>query len=114
MTLEEIIIQKILSHGPISFRDFMENALYHNVHGYYESERVKIGHNGDYYTSPVIDKLFAMLISRQIEEMWRIAGTKEFNIIEFGAGNGALCKGILSALCNHPFYPWLQYSIIER
>jgi SAM-dependent MidA family methyltransferase len=36
---------------PITFHDFMQTALYDPELGYYNTERSKIGAQGDYYTS---------------------------------------------------------------
>jgi len=115
MLLTEIIIEKIKKEGPISFRDYMDIALYHNTLGYYNSEQNKIGKKGDYFTSPVLSSLFGEMIGRQIEEMWEILGKKSFTIIEYGAGTGALCFDILNYLKNNlPLYSQLNYCIIEK
>src|SRR5215212_8797130 len=115
MSLTEIIIQKISSEGPISFRDFMEMALYYPGQGYYTSSREKIGKQGDYYTSSFLTSLFGQLIAKQFEEMWLLTGRKEFTVVEYGAGTGRLCNDILNALKNNQeLYDNLHYCIIER
>jgi SAM-dependent MidA family methyltransferase len=115
MSLTEIIIQRIRSEGLISFRDFMEMALYYPDQGYYTSPREKIGTKGDYYTSPFLTGLFGHLIAKQLEEMWLATGRKEFTVVEYGAGTGALCNDILNALKNNlELYDNLRYCIIER
>src|SRR5262245_49261809 len=38
--------------GPISFRDFMEAALYHPRFGYYSTSSGATGRGGDFVTSP--------------------------------------------------------------
>ena len=48
MSVEKIIIDRIRQEGPISFRDFMEMALYHPGEGYYTSAGDKIGQSGDF------------------------------------------------------------------
>jgi len=115
MNLTEIIIKKIKENGAISFRDFMEMALYYPDSGYYTSANNKIGANGDYYTSSSLTPVFGAMIGRQLEEMWRILGENEFTIVEYGAGNGALCHDILHYLEKYPeFYEKLNYCIIEK
>jgi SAM-dependent MidA family methyltransferase len=115
MELSEILKEKIKKEGPVSFRDFMEMALYYPALGYYNSERNKIGKEGDYYTSPVLSSLFGELIGKQIEEMWLFLDKKPFTIVEYGAGTGALCNDILHYLENNrPLYNELKYCIIEK
>ena len=115
MLLSEIIIQRIKKEGPISFRDFMEMALYYPELGYYNSMQSKIGENGDFYTSASLSSAFGAMIGRQIEEMWQILEKKPFKIVEYGAGTGLLCHDILDYLKNNaPLYENLNYCIIEK
>src|SRR5688572_28894887 len=115
MSLSEIIIQKIQKEGPVSFRDFMEMALYYPEYGYYTSRGEKIGKYGDFYTSPYFTSIFGYMIAKQLEEMWFILGKEPFTIVEYGAGTGALCNDILSQLKNNKqFYDGLNYFIIEE
>lgn len=115
MAITEILINKIKKEGPISFRDFMEMALYCPSLGYYDSTRNRIGERGDYYTSPVLSSLFGSMIGRQLEEMWLMLDKKPFTIIEYGAGTGALCYDILHYLKNNEaLYTDLRYGIIEK
>ena len=115
MSLSGIIARRIREEGPISFRDFMEMALYYPELGYYATTRDKIGPNGDYYTTPFITNLFGEILARQIEEMWRLLGNKEFTIVEYGAGHGSLCHQILNYIStNTEFYKQVRYCIIEK
>src|SRR5688572_6914128 len=115
MTLAEIIALKIRKYGPISFCEFMELCLYYPGLGYYDSTKEKIGWNGDYYTSPYLTGIFGQMVGKQIEEMWQILGKGEFTIVEFGAGTGDLCRGILEQLQkNKELYRQLNYCIIEK
>ena len=41
--LKNILCNKIYSSGKITFAEFMETVLYHDLYGYYSSERTKIG-----------------------------------------------------------------------
>ena len=115
MLLSEIIMERIKKDGPISFRDFMEMALYYPELGYYNSIQNKIGTDGDFYTSANVSVSFGAMIGRQIEEMWQILDKKPFKIVEFGAGTGLLCHDILDYLKNNnPLYENLNYCIIEK
>lgn len=115
LTLSEIIKEKILETGPVSFCDFMEMALYYPEMGYYISEENKIGLNGDYYTTPGLTPILGEMIGKQLEEMWCILDKKPFSVVEYGAGDGSLCKDILFYLKNNSeFYDTLTYYIIEK
>ena len=114
--LKNILCNKIYSSGKITFAEFMETVLYHDLYGYYSSERTKIGKRGDYYTSSSVHPIFAELLCKQIEEMRCVAGGKEFAIVEMGAGDGSLLCDILR--CAKRDYPDLysssRYIIIEE
>lgn len=115
MPLSEIIIDKIQKQGPLSFRDFMEMALYYPGQGYYTSQREKIGQTGDFYTSPYLTALFGEMLAGQLEEMWQALGCQPFTIVEYGAGSGLLCRDILHRLSgNRAMYDHLTYYIIEK
>jgi len=115
MELSEILKAKIREAGPVSFRDFMDMALYYPSLGYYNSSENKIGKDGDYYTSPVLSSLFGQMIGKQLEEMWLLLDKKPFTIVEYGAGTGALCFDILKYLKNNPdLYNEVHYCIIEK
>jgi SAM-dependent MidA family methyltransferase len=115
ITLSEIIKTKIQEHGPLSFYDFMEMALYYPGLGYYTSASDKIGKRGDYYTSPYLTNIFGNVIAKQLEEMWLLTGKKDFTVVEYGAGMGSLCNDILKQLKqNKELYENIKYCIIEK
>jgi SAM-dependent MidA family methyltransferase len=115
MSLSGIIKEKIRQHGPISFRDFMEMALYYPELGYYTSAKQKIGKGGDYYTSPNLTAALGEMLGRQLEEMWHILGEKEFTVVEMGAGTGLLSSDVLEYLKKNPeLYHSLDYCIVEK
>jgi SAM-dependent MidA family methyltransferase len=115
MKLGDILKAKIKEEGPISFRDFMDMALYYPSLGYYNSTENKIGKEGDFYTSPVLSSFFGEIVAKQMEEMWFLLDKKPFTIVEYGAGTGALCSAILQYLKNNPaLFNELRYCIIEK
>jgi len=115
LTLPEIIQEKIIEEGSISFCDFMEMALYYPELGYYTSVNNKIGKEGDFYTSPYLTNVFGHIMATQLEEMWKLTGKKDFTIVEYGAGPGSLCIDILEQLKNNlSFYKKIKYCIIEK
>ncbi|NTW05639.1 MAG: hypothetical protein HGA27_05945 [Peptococcaceae bacterium] len=95
----------------------MELALYHPVHGYYMSDRVKTGKKGDFYTSPHVSRLFGMILADQINQMWIVSGKpNQWMILEGGAGNGRLAGDIIDH-CGavHPhMFKVLEYVILDK
>ncbi len=115
MSLSDIIIKKIQQQGPISFRDFMEMALYYPGLGYYTSERDKIGRKGDYYTSSNLSSAFGEMLGRQLVEMWHIIGEKKLTVVEMGAGTGLLSMDLIEYLKRNPeIFHKLDYRIVEK
>lgn len=114
--LKDIIVARMRRDGGISFRDFMELALYHPQFGYYCSGRQKMGRSGDYLTSPELSPVFPALMGRQIREMWEGLGKPEqFDLVEVGAGTGALCRDLLrwARRMAPGFLESLRYQIVE-
>jgi SAM-dependent MidA family methyltransferase len=85
--------------GRITFRDYMELALYHPIHGYYSSPGVKTGKRGDYLTSPDLTPLFGRCLSRYL----RSQGVSR--VVEIGAGSGSLTAELADTF---------ECTIIER
>ena len=82
--------------GKISFRDFMQHALYEKDLGYYSSKEEVIGSKGDFITAPEQGKIFANSLANQCAVIIReITGAA---VLEFGAGTGALVINILKKL----------------
>jgi len=116
--LTEFIRDEIKSTGPISFARFMEFALYHPEWGYYCSPREKIGPKGDYYTSLSVHPIFATLLGKQVLQMILAiqCNDEKITLIEFGAGEGTLCLGILDYLQKQApeIFSRVTYIIIEK
>jgi SAM-dependent MidA family methyltransferase len=110
-----VIAQEIGEAGAISFRRFMELALYHPELGYYS--RCVPGPDGDYVTSPELHGAFGALICVQFEQMWQILGRPNpFWLIEAGPGTGRFARDVLeTAEAAFPeFASALQVALIER
>ncbi len=115
MELEEIIINHIRQQGPISFRDYMHMCLYYPGKGYYSSGTHPVGWQGDFYTSCTLTPAFGMAIARQVEELGKLLGCKQFTLVECGGGTGKLCSGIMQYLHrNTALYNNLRYCIIDQ
>jgi SAM-dependent MidA family methyltransferase len=112
--LQRKIIERISRDGPITFRDFMQAALYDTELGYYNSERLKIGPQGDYYTSSNVHPDFGAVLSRLFAELWADSD-EPLTIVEIGPGTGQLAYDVVSALRDeHPgIFSRLTYLLIE-
>ena len=112
------IIQERLSSGDvISFRDYMELALYHPEHGYYTSPTPRVGKQGDFITSVSVGPCFGMILARRLHAFWKSSGcSSTFHIVEPGAHDGALCSDILSEIArlDTSFYQAVHYHLIEK
>ena len=116
MNAEAEIRRRIAERGPITFAEFMEVALYHSGGGYYTSGE-RIGAAGDFYTSPSIHPAFGALLTVQLFQMWDLLGRPApFTVAEPGAGNGLMCRDIMTAAAGLPdgFAHSLRYVCIDR
>jgi SAM-dependent MidA family methyltransferase len=113
--LRRFIFSQIEKRGAIPFSQFMEWCLYHPEDGYYQSERMGIGREGDFYTGPCVHPLFGGLIAKQLSQMSEQLEGARFDIVEQGGGRGFLCKDVLQWAEKNAsaFYQRLRYHLIE-
>ena len=98
-SLSDRLHQRIQRDGPISFRDFMEAALYDEDAGYYCREQLPWGREGDYRTSPESSVLFAATFARYFATLfYKLGSPSELVLIEAGAGAGDFAVGVLETL----------------
>jgi len=96
--------------GLLPFDRYMELALYAPGLGYYVAGTRKLGPQGDFTTAPELSPLFGTCIAAQCREVLEALG--DGDILEFGAGSGALAAQILSALADAAALP-RRYLILE-
>ena len=97
MSLEEILIERIISNGPLSVAEYMEQALTHPEHGYY-MRRDPFGVGGDFITAPEISQMFGELVGLWAGVSWMMAGSpSSVNLVELGPGRGTLMADMLRA-----------------
>ena len=114
--LVDFIRHQIAAHGPVTFRWFMQQALYHPKLGYYGSGRARIGYQGDFYTNVSVGRIFGELMAKQFEEMWlRMGKPASFTILEEGAHDARFAGDVLSwtQRFSPEFHEGLKYWIIE-
>jgi SAM-dependent MidA family methyltransferase len=101
----------------ITFAEYMALALYHPEHGYYATNAVNMGRQGDFFTSPHLGADFGELLAEQFVQMWEILERPmPFTLLELGAGQGLLASDILGYLYKQypDFFEALEYVIVER
>lgn len=116
MTAECEIRRRIAGRGPTTFAEFMDVALYHPDGGYYTSGN-PVGAAGDFYTSPSVHPAFGALLAVQLFQMWELLERPtSFYVVEPGAGNGLLCRDVVTAALGLPqkFAHSLRYVCIDR
>jgi SAM-dependent MidA family methyltransferase len=95
--------------GWIPFDEYMRIALYEPGLGYYSAGARKFGAGGDFTTAPEISPLFGQLLAVQCAQVLEETGG---DILEPGAGTGALAVQLLSALEARGCAPY-RYRILE-
>jgi SAM-dependent MidA family methyltransferase len=95
--------------GWLTFERFMELALYAPGLGYYSAGSWKLGSGGDFVTAPEVSELFGRCVAAQCAQVLRATGGE---ILELGAGTGALAATILAALDAAGVLPE-RYAILE-
>ncbi|ABK46106.1 protein of unknown function DUF185 [Magnetococcus marinus MC-1] len=115
--LQSELIEWAKEHGGIlSFRKFMEMALYHPSYGYYMRKWSRLGVEGDFTTAPEMTSLFGELLTLQMMEVWQRMGSPAFfAVMEVGAGSGKLAGDVLRTAKKFPdFYDALSLIILEK
>ena len=88
------VLRNLLQYGDLSFRDFVELALYHPVFGYYARGENPVGREGDYVTAPVLSPVFSFAISRLVRELVRRSEGAVCSIVDIGCGDGGLIESV--------------------
>ena len=112
-----LLQQEIRAAGPISFHRHMELCLYHPQHGYYNTERTKLGASGDFYTSAHVAPVFARLLARHLERLWRkLDCPASFDLVELGPGDGPFAGELLPWVAQRfpEFSSCLRYIAVEQ
>lgn len=115
----QLIYKEIqLAGGNISFRRYMEMALYEPHYGYYSSGTTKIGEGGDFITAPEISPIFSICLANQCMQVLQLKGLN--TILELGAGTGTMAVDILlqmesqGALPDHYYILEVSPDLVQR
>ena len=116
-SLTDYLIDRIRREGPITFHDWMQEALYNKSAGYYMRDSARIwGRRGDYRTSPEMSELFSATFARYVAVLFEELGSPaSFHFVECGAGDGSFAEGMLATLrdCFPAMYEATTYYIDE-
>jgi len=82
----------------ISFLQYMQACLYDEQYGYYRSGPVRVGKEGDFYTSSGIGQVLAEVIAKYALA-YEASVDVPLKLIEWGAGTGRLSAQIAAAGC---------------
>ncbi len=105
---ERIAMEIATQGGWISFARYMELALHAPGLGYYAGGSTKLGAGGDFVTAPELGSLFARTLARQVAQLLPEGG----DVLEFGAGSGALAETLAAELAALG-HPPANYLILE-
>jgi len=100
-----------MAGGWISFRDYMESALYEPGLGYYSAGATKFGAAGDFVTAPELSPLFSQCLAGQCAEVLATLGGG--SVLELGAGSGRMAADMLLEFARLGVMPE-RYLILER
>jgi len=98
--------------GAISFRSFMELALYHPEHGYYASTTPRYGRSGDFLTAPTASSWYARVFSDLLRRLADHVGPVV--LVDVGAGEGSLVKGVIDSIGGDPHGVVRRVVTVER
>ncbi len=106
--LAKLLKARIRTRGPMTFRDFMTSALYHETYGFY-TQAPAIGSSAGPFDTSAKFMAFAFGVAQAITHAAQKMGTR-IRVLELGGGTGQLGAGILSFLSIPHDYVILEIS----
>ena len=89
----EFLADEIRRGGPLTFRRFMEVALYHPKFGYYRKPRDPFGKEGDFFTAEQIQPVFGILMAARVRQLFEsTAPLADPTVVELGAGRSEMAE----------------------
>jgi SAM-dependent MidA family methyltransferase len=98
--------------GWLAFDEYLDVVLYAPGLGYYSAGAAKLGAAGDFITAPELSPLFGACIARHCAPLLRGAPGGGGDLLELGAGTGALAEVLLLKLADLQAVP-AHYYILE-
>jgi SAM-dependent MidA family methyltransferase len=106
---EKIRLAILKNGGSISFKQYMQIALYEPGLGYYSAGSSKFGEQGDFVTAPEISPLFSRCLANQCQQV--LSEISPSCILEFGPGTGTMAIGIMQELGRNNILPDIYYML---
>jgi SAM-dependent MidA family methyltransferase len=78
--------------GAVSFRDFMELALYHPDQGYYSRSCPRFGRQGDFLTAPSASRWYCEVVATLLRRVSARLGP--VTLVDIGSGDGSFLERI--------------------
>lgn len=96
------VLQERCAEGPISYRDYIEIALYAGGSGYYQRNTQRVGRqkNRDFYTSESLGKVFTQLVIGAAQNLLGQQVAAQSSFLEIGAEPE---QSLLDNVDHHPF-----------
>ncbi|WP_233246090.1 SAM-dependent methyltransferase [Coraliomargarita sinensis] len=96
------LLRRKCADGPISYRDYIETALYAEKCGYYQRDAERVGRKADrdFYTAESLGKVFAQLVVGASEELLGPERVRQSTFLEIAAEPE---QSLLEKASNHPF-----------
>lgn len=95
MSVLELLKVQIEARGRLTYKQFVETALYHPDFGYYRRGKEA---GRDYWTSPEMSPVFGLTLASFIEGVCGASGEEQVRLVELGGGQGILAGAILEGL----------------
>lgn len=97
-SLRERLVERIRAHGPLTFAQYMEAALFDPEAGFY-TRGPGIGQGGHFATAAMAHPAFAAAIIAEAASTWEGLGRpKQFRVTEAGPGTGGLARRVSEGL----------------
>lgn len=103
------VLRNLMQYGDLSFRDFVELALYHPESGYYARAENPVGKGADYVTAPLLSPVFSFALSNLVREFVRRSEGALCSIVDIGCGDG----GLIESLAGSPL-PDARFFGVDR
>lgn len=98
----------------LDYAQFMEEVLYHPVHGYYMKDKEKVGAKGDFITSSNIHDIYGKIFAKLLIHYFHEANILPV-LIEIGGGNGRFAAQLLTEVerIDPLLFDKLEYIMVE-
>ena len=98
LSLRSRLVERIRAHGPLTFAQYMEAALFDPAAGFY-TRGPGIGQGGHFATAAMAHPAFAAAIVAEAVTTWEELGRpKRFRVTEAGPGTGGLARRVSEGL----------------